>query len=272
MNFQSTYIWIVMNYPLVYILFIGGAADKEPFLWQKNKLPFDKFWTHHLMGDLALSFNQTLLKKLDDKNHSSAGQLGFKIDYLSYTEVFFEELKDCDFGQHFNSTPSCQRYQSIKQNIGENTKVYIIGHSLGGWNGAHLSHILSQMNIAVECLITLDPVGTGNHEVTLIHPWIKKAQIYLHEPIPIAKYWFNIQAIHIHLAKKRISWFLDDWIAWAGGQWLISQRYPSVEQQINTLTSVSHKSVDRMFNYPTQLGLSAHDFLLNTVIDTIRKN
>ncbi|WP_392559036.1 hypothetical protein [Orbus mooreae] len=262
----------MMTYPAVYILFIGGAADKEPFIWQNIKLPFSEQLTHHSVGALAKFFSQELSNKLSISILSEKSEQipSYKIDYLGYHEVFFEELQSSVPEQAIVTEPSSERYQKIKQHIGKETKVYIVGHSLGGWNGAHLSYILSQLDVDVECLITLDPVGTGNHEVALMNPLIKKAQIYTNPPLPVAKYWFNIQAHHIDLKKKKGSWFIEDWVAWAGGQWLITQSYPTVMKQVCEKANLHHKSVCKMFTYRTRLGLSPHEYLLNAVMDVLK--
>ncbi|WP_392564709.1 hypothetical protein RHO13_04640 [Orbus wheelerorum] len=261
-----------MIYPAAYILFIGGAADKESFLWGSAHLPFPKIQPHYTMGHLANSFRDELNQKLIGigGNRQQNYNEYYKIDYLSYTEVFFSELKNNPSSHAMLLTNL--RYRNIKQNIGNNTKVYIIGHSLGGWNGAHLSAILSNFNINIECLVTLDPVGMGNHELHFIQPWIKKAQIYTYEPQPVTKYWFNIQARHINVTKKQVSGSFDDWVAWAGGQWLMSNNYPAAEQQICEKTNFSHKKALQMLTYPTILGCSAYDYLLNSILKVLSSN
>ncbi|WP_392560911.1 hypothetical protein RHO12_06830 [Orbus sturtevantii] len=260
-----------MAYPRVYILFIGGAADKEPFIWGSANLPFPKIKPHYTMGKLANLFRHNLdlkLANIAEKSNQRYDEY-YKIDYLSYTDVFFAELKN-NPPSHVTSLTNL-RYIDIKKNIGNNTKVYIVGHSLGGWNGAHLSAILSRAGIPVECLITLDPVGIGNHEVHFIQSWVKKAQIYTYEPQPVSQCWFNIQAKHLHVAKKQVSGSFDDWVAWAGGQWLIYRTYSTVEQQICEKTNFSHKKALQMFTYRTELGYTAHDYLLNSVFNAIKQ-
>lgn len=259
-----------MIHPAVYIIFIGGAADKESFLWGNINLPFTHLWPHHTVGALAASFEKELSARFEYPIETEKA-LYYKIDYLSYTDVFFEELKDVDPTQAVSVEPIDERYKQIKKNIGQQTKVYIVGHSLGGWNGAHLSSILSKSGVDVEYLITLDPVGTGNHEVSFISPLMKKAQIYRHEPMPIAKNWFNVQARHIDVAKKQMVGLLEDWVAWAGGQWLINQHYSMVGQQVCEKTNFSHKEALEMFTYRTKLGHSPHEYLLDAVVKTIKQ-
>ncbi|RKS84502.1 hypothetical protein DES39_2060 [Orbus hercynius] len=262
-----------MTYPFVYILFIGGAADKESFLWGNINLPFTHLKPHHIVGSLAELFAQEINTKfgLTTSEHQHISLQYYKIDYLSYTEAFFEELKNFDPLSDTLIEPNCERYINIKKNIGPRTKVYIVGHSLGGWNGAHLAYILAKCGVDIEYLVTLDPVGTGNHEIALISPLMKKAQIYAYEPLPIAKYWFNIQARHIDISKKQMAGLLEDWVAWAGGQWLISKKYATVKIQVCESTNFSHKEASAMFTYRTKLGKSAHKYLLKAVIKAINK-
>lgn len=250
-----------MTYPDHYFLFIGGAADKEPFVWQNIKLPFKHRFIHRSMGRLANYF----LEKLQENGFDSTQLSRIKIDYLGYHEIYFDEWDSNLIKSTSVSKLNSTRYQSITHHIGPHTKVYIIGHSLGGWNAAHLSSILTQQNIQVEYLVTLDPVGTGNHELSAIAPLIKKAQIYQKEPIPCAKNWINIQAHHIHLRHKIGSKLIEDWVAWMGGQWLITKHYSTVKSQLNELTEYSHKQVFKMFLHQTKLDKLTCELLLNAI-------
>ena len=69
----------------------------------------------------------------------------------------------------------------------KSTPIIIIGHSLGTWNGAHLSVLLSQKGYTVEMLVTLDPVGEANIVSS-------SSKFYSSTPKPTAKYWKNILA------------------------------------------------------------------------------
>jgi pimeloyl-ACP methyl ester carboxylesterase len=70
------------------------------------------------------------------------------------------------------------------------TAIYIVGHSLGGWNGAHLSSVLTDRGYNVRMLITLDPVGQGKMVYGL-------SNIYKQEPKPKADFWINIRAAKV---------------------------------------------------------------------------
>lgn len=93
-------------------------------------------------------------------------------DYLGYYEIYGN--------------------QNIERNIlskipNKAAPIIVVGHSLGGWNGAHLSGLLHRAGYRVEMLITLDPVGEG----TLV---VATSDIYSAPPKAAAKYWINIRA------------------------------------------------------------------------------
>jgi len=69
----------------------------------------------------------------------------------------------------------------------KSTPIIIIGHSLGAWNGWHLSALLSQKGYTVKRLVTLDPVGEANFLSS-------SSKFYSSTPKPTAKYWKNILA------------------------------------------------------------------------------
>ena len=261
-----------MKQPIVYIIFIGGAADKEPFVWGGERLPFQNILVHNTMERVAECFCSQL------KRHSAIKRYGCqliddfcKLDYLSYSEICFDSLKDFSPEEGSLTKPQDANFDKLLENIGAETKVYIVGHSLGGWNGAHLSYILSKFAVNVEYLVTLDPVGTGNHELALINPLIRLAKIYKHEPKPIAKKWINIQAHHIDVSAKQINGTFEDWIAWAGGQWEIDKCFPDVDEQICEVTNFSHSKAQLLFTYPTVKGYSASDDMVESVVNALVK-
>lgn len=93
--------------------------------------------------------------------------------------------------------------------------VNIVGHSLGGWQAAHLAQQLNEVRCgAVDNLITLDPVGTRYR----IKPF---GGIKLAYPKPTAKTWTNIRA-----ESEGVS--VNDTIADLGGQWDPSMQNPTL--------------------------------------------
>ncbi|MBN6077661.1 hypothetical protein HYE59_08985, partial [Aggregatibacter actinomycetemcomitans] len=112
------------------VIFIGGAADQEPYYFQG---PYENI----NMVEFEFSNNLKLFSQISNKVNSII---------LGYNHVYSES--------------------DIQTNVLNKIKsyelVYIIGHSLGGWNAAHLSRILKDKGYNVKMLITLDPVGEGN--------------------------------------------------------------------------------------------------------------
>lgn len=260
--------------PLLYFIFIGGAADKESFLWGNVKVPFNHSWPHHTMLRVMNSFQSKLQREW--LKHSLPVEWlteQSRFEYLSYTEVFFDSLKDKlpyvaeDAGAQLCAEVSTdEKLASLLANIGEKTHVFIIGHSLGGWNGAHLSSILAQLGKQPDYLVTLDPVGLGNHDITFMGYFMKQARIYRHPPQPSALHWINIRGHRISMAEKQLSGSLEDWVAWAGGQWLIEQRYPDVGVQINETTPIAHKKALSMLSWPLTEGESSCDQMIAAAI------
>ena len=99
------------KYKQVVTFFIGGAGDKEPF--------YTDWKTEIVKEKVKEPFDENLI---DTPQYSS--------EYLSYKEV--------------KGTEDIQKYVISKIPNKDGTQVNIVGHSLGGWNGAHLSDILTK--------------------------------------------------------------------------------------------------------------------------------
>lgn len=244
--------------PLIYVLFIGGAADKEPFLWGNINLPLVKRWPHFQTYHIARRFHFRLHNYLKSQWHLSSPLLKryYRCDYLSYSEIFYPEVRR----YRPYAVPACLHspaFNRLRQNIGKYTQVFIVGHSLGAWNGAHLTHLLAAHGIRCRFLVTLDPVGYGNHDVRVVSHLMRQAQIYSYEPIPITENWINIRGFHIRLSQKQYSKAWENWVSWAGGQWLITNSQPESHLLANEATTLGHHNGEKMFNYPTSLGYSA---------------
>jgi pimeloyl-ACP methyl ester carboxylesterase len=135
--------------------FIGGAADKEAYYFQG---PYK---------------NIEEAKKYFDPLVADLKELGL---YESHYRGYDDARGTNDIKKQF------------KAHITDKTvSVYLIGHSLGGWNAAHLSAILTKDGYKVEMLITLDPVGEG----ALV--WVG-SDIYGSKPVPKANSWINVLA------------------------------------------------------------------------------
>lgn len=208
----------IKNSDKVVVFFIGGAGDKKPY------------------GGFAGPYNNILeVKKEFDK------QITNKI-YCSSYYIGFDDA-DIEFS----------KYQTqVRERIDKNVKIFIVGHSLGGWNGAHLSKVLSDFGFDIEMLITLDPVGTGLG-VQLV------SDLYSGEPNPSAKYWINI------LAKPKNPDFSDT-IADTGGRWIIKKG-----PNINAILDVNHAYALKMAKTKLYQNKSSLETLIERVKNIIGK-
>lgn len=208
----------------VVVFFIGGASDKETYYGNPaTKIVEEK---------VKKKFDAIIKKEKIEKSYTGV--------YLGYNEV----RGDDDIENNVISEIP---------NKG-NTAIYIIGHSLGGWNGAHLSQILTAKGYNVDLLITLDPVGVGS-TVTYI------SDIYWTIPKPKANYW-------IHISTFPEDYQFDDFIADFGGQWR-----PKAGMQINDECSCNHGSAGYMFTkHLKDTDISASDMLLHHIKLFLSKN
>lgn len=203
----------------VVVFFIGGAGDKESYYlagaYNNIKLAYDYF--ESVVGD--------------------AGYLEFyRSHYLGYSDV----RGGWDIDKYV--------YKGIPD---KSAPVYIVGHSLGGWNGAHLSKILSEKGYKVEMLITLDPVGEG----ALV--WLG-SDIYFSKPEPVSEYWINVRAV----AKRPDS---SDAVASFGEQWQIVSG-----PDVNARMDVNHADALSMFRGPIRDEMSASDILFESIVSYVK--
>ena len=220
---------VIAEFKQVICFFIGGAGDKKPYgpgpeasYIVRNKVyyPFDK-----KMGTKIID------KIKETKEYTTTSYKSF---YIGYNDAYKDKVQK----EVIDKIPNK-----------EGTSIYIIGHSLGGWNGAHLSKILSDKGFAVDMLITLDPVGT-KVGVTLF------SDIYWNTPKPKCSYWINIYS-------DSNTFELDNIIADIGGQW----KPTSNNVTINYETNFQHALAGKMF---TEI---LDDYLLNSsdfLFDNIR--
>jgi len=183
-------------------LFIGGAGDSKEF---------------YIYG-ISFGGPTYIMDIISDKFKPVAPGEDYISIYLGYEEIF--------------------KIDRITKNVLDKIpdkdliSVSIIGHSLGGWNGAHLSNILDSMGYKVSVLITLDPVG-ANYNTKLAN-----LEIYFYEPEPVAELWINT-------ATKSSDINLSDIVAWSGKQWLPTEG--SVGPLINVLNPHHHDQAKEMF-------------------------
>ncbi|WP_085578096.1 MULTISPECIES: alpha/beta hydrolase [unclassified Pseudomonas] len=133
------------------------------------------------------------------------------------------------------------------------TAVYIVGHSLGGWNGAHLSSVLTDKGYKIRMLITLDPVGEGKIVYGI-------SKIYRQIPKPKAEYWINIRA------KKIKDRNFSDRVADFGEQWEVTSG-----PDVNGTVDVNHAFANEMFGKQLEGGKSARQILAESILSYFRE-
>jgi hypothetical protein len=197
------------------VFFIGGAADQEKYYFQ------------------GANNNINYARNILDKRINAIKPLSKK--YTSWPKSYNDARGSGDIQTHFiTNIPS------------KSCPVYIVGHSLGGWNGAHLSRILSEAGYTIKFLVTLDPVGEG------FWVWMG-SDIYKSEASPIAETWINIRA---NSSKPDPS----DGVADFGGRWIMTDG-----PTMNKTADIHHASADWMFIEPVQGTKSACDLIFDSI-------
>ncbi|WP_373779217.1 hydrolase [Glaesserella sp.] len=204
-----------MSYANAHIFFIGGAADQEPY---------------YLIGPLR-HINRARQRFLLALQKEFGSIERIFIHTYGYNRIY--HLKDIE--------------KNVLSKLKPNDLIYLIGHSLGGWNAAHLSQLLKTKGFEVQILVTLDPVGEG----TLV--WLG-SNIYRHpQTKPQAAFWINIRA-----EIKRLT--ISDIVARAGQQWNIEQG-----PDINEVIYAQHSNALHIFRHKLSTGMSAMDYILQNL-------
>jgi len=170
-----------------------------------------------------------------------------------YVKIPFDEIAPKHCQSVYLGYDAIYGQKNIQNNIlscisdKQQTIINIVGFSLGGWNAAHLSEILTNQGYTVDVLITLDPVGV-NKGVALI------SKIYWNYPKPKANHWINIFTNPTKLTP-------DDLVARAGGQWI------PPKSTVHTFCEMPHhhREVWKLFGEPLSQGLSAAGYLLQFI-------
>jgi len=226
--------------PHALLFFIGGAGDQEPFV---------------TVQDMAILPKEVMGFGLNGENYNITYARNIFIKNISKL-IIKDKIKPILIGYHrINDSKEIDDlislikfYNQIDKKYNKKTLIYIIGHSLGGWNGAHLTQQLDKHGYDTEMLITLDPVGV--HYVTSL----RLADIYKYEPTVKAKLWINIRT------TPKSSNF-PDWVASAGGQWSI----PSNATFHNYKIDMHHENADGLFTAKIIQQNSAMDMLINSL-------
>ena len=203
-------VWRAVDPWGLYTVFIGGAADAEPFLGQGPT---------GIMQDVRRDFRDKYLQPYFENagySQDRARQLASRnARYYGFHELHLM-LADA------------KMYLSTQGN--ENAKINIVGHSLGGWQAAHLAQQLEEWRCgSVGVVTTLDPVGVR-------YRYNLAGSINFKTPNPKYKTWVNIRA-----EAKDTS--INDVIANLGGQWNPSSLNPTY----NYTLEVDHVYARTMF-------------------------
>lgn len=199
------------------IFFIGGAGDIRPFLGFGPN------------NNIAAALRAFYIRTVNTPSIAKYLQNQITYDYLGYNQVF---------GARNIQNNVINRLQS------KDDLIYIIGHSLGGWNGAYLTKLLAVRGFQTTMLITLDPVGK---QIALG----AFADIHFSTPEVHAASWINIRATPPNNMDS------SDVVAWLGGQWRVTSG-PS----INKVMAINHLDAARMFTNAIHANGSALDMML----------
>lgn len=201
----------------VIVFFIGGAGDKEAYY---TSGPFEN------------------IVKAQDAFDPKVRDLELCRRYLSFYRGYNEVCGSDNIKKH------------VLQHIpSKRTPVYIVGHSLGGWNGAHLSSILTSHGYIVKMLITLDPVGEG----ALV--WVV-SKIHASKPSPKAEYWINILAQPKNPDQS-------DGVADLGERWAVKAGPGG--PNLNYIANVNHYDAIQLFIVAPKGKKSASDLLYESI-------
>ena len=196
-------------------LFIGGAGDKK---------------SYYLAGPY-----RNIAYALDafDQRIEEVGQVdGYQSLYLGYHEVW--------------SASAIGRLLAAEVHD-KSTPIYIVGHSLGAWSGAHLSQRLSEWGYRVEMLVTLDPVGSG----LLVR---LGSRIPYRRPAPRSGCWINVRA---EPGRPDSS----DLVARLGRKWHVAGA-PDIDAALDA----NHANARALFCTPLHDGHSAADRMFASIV------
>ena len=213
--------------------FIGGAGDKESFLgFGPSGIIRDEVYKYF---DVKMG---TKIKNIENDIKEYA-TTSYKSYYIGYNDAYKYKIQK----EVIDKIPNK-----------EGTSIYIIGHSLGGWNGAHLSQILTEKKYMVDMLITIDPVG----EDAIINA---SSKIYWEKPKPKSNYWINIYS-------NSDDWGIDEIASSLGKQWIPKKSEPTIFHE----TKYSHGRAGKMFTETLDdFILCTSDFLFDNIRNYLNK-
>lgn len=203
-----------LNKGKAHIFFIGGAADQEPY---------------YLVGPFRRInvAQRLLLRKIKNKALMECCEL----HVLGYNKIYHPT--------------DIQQY--VIDHLEPQDSIYIIGHSLGAWNGAHLCRQLVNLQYHVNMLITLDPVGEG------VLVWAGSYIFREPQPEPKADFWINLRAQSQTIDHS-------DVVAVVGRRWNITEG-----PDINEIVNVHHANAYRIFTTKLSNGRRAVTYLIESL-------
>ncbi len=226
--------------PHAIIFFIGGAGDQEPFVSFRDKSLLPKIVN-------GANYNIDYAKQcfISKARKLSPNEITPRILTKSISYNNLNETKEIE---NLINTRIKTIDESDKKH-GKRALIYIVGHSLGGWNGAYLTEQLSRKGYSTEMLVTLDPVGTHHYSTLLA------ADVYSSEPNVKSNKWINIRC-------EGGSYNFPDLVADVGGQWKPSKIKPTIE----ATTPIHHENADGLFTVKIGTsGKSALDHLIESI-------
>jgi RHS repeat-associated protein len=200
-----------------FVAFIGGASDKSSYFGQG---PY-----YHMLNVR----NEFVASLSTDTTNTDF----FKAKYYGFDEAKTGVIKK-DIENAMKVNPQ--------------QKVYIVGHSLGGWQGATLAGDTSSFKTTM--LVTLDPVGTRARLL---------GDVSFAKPQPKADKWINI------LAQPSTSDGSSDAVANLGGRWHIAQG-PS---RLDT-ANLHHVEALELMQFTPSNDTSAWDLLKTNVESNLK--
>lgn len=233
--------------------FVGGAMDKYKFSKERFERYIPKKYEYlnnptNIMLDCLTDFKKILPSDV----------VNASFEYYGYEEAY----GNYSIGKKYGDHPLLNLMSDIKEILKKEpkTQINLVGHSLGGWNVAGLAEELSKNKICkVNCLITIDPVGTRLSKILLAPTpmgFVGKADIYIFEPDPISNIWINVYS-------KPTTNDDSDIIADFGGRWYDDDTAKATYQ---VTSSAHHYQAQTMLissKYFKNNTHSASDILIN---------
>ncbi|UZA37681.1 hypothetical protein [Moraxella bovis] len=233
--------------------FVGGAMDKYKFSKERFERYIPKKYEYlnnptNIMLDCLTDFKKILPRDV----------VNASFEYYGYEEAYGNYSIAKKYGDHLLLNLMSDIKEILKKE--PKTQINLVGHSFRGWNVAGLAEELSKNKICkVNCLITIDPVGTRLSKILLTPTpmgFVGKADIYIFEPDPISNIWINVYS-------KPTTNDDSDIIADLGGRWYDDDTAKATYQ---VTSSAHHYQAQTMLissKYFKNNTHSASDILIN---------